>query len=542
MSETEALDPIQELELQFIARQKPMHEATARGNSAIQQFYNGQNVFVTGGSGFLGKQLIEKLFRATNVSKVFVLLRPKKGKAVELRMNELLQDPVFDWVKEHRPKVLNKIVPVAGDVAEIKLGISDKDWKTLTEEVNIIFHMAATTRFDETLRVATMINVRGAKEALVLGKACKQLKSYVHVSTAYSYACDNLIDTEVLEDFYKSPIDPDTLIKMTETVDEDRLNSITPSLIKNWPNTYSFGKAVAEETVKNMCEGLPLCVVRPAIVISAVKEPSPGWLDMSNVYGASGIILGPGIGLMHSFMARDDIHIGLVPVDYVNNAILAAAWETARRVAAGHTTPKIYTVTASTRNPTEWGYLVHVMTKEIRKDYSTPAAVGWGFVWQTQYPLVFLIYSWILHLIPGHIIDGIFALLGKERRFVKIYKKMYNMCSALSYFTTNQWRFVDDNTASLYDSLSPIDKEIFDFDICKINWREYMYIWSIGLRKFIIKDGLKGTIYARKKQIVFKILTFIIMPLYLFALYKVFSFFVVTSLYILGYVLHALGL
>ncbi|KAF9800005.1 hypothetical protein SFRURICE_016691 [Spodoptera frugiperda] len=357
------------------------------------------------------------MFRATNVSKVFVLLRPKKGKAVELRINELLQDPVFDWVKEHKPKALNKIVPIAGDVAEMRLGISDKDWKMLAEEINIIFHMAATTRFDETLRVATMINVRGAREALILGKACKQLKSYVHVSTAYSYACDNLIDTEVLEDFYKSPIDPDTLIKMTETVDETRLNSITPSLIKNWPNTYSFGKAVAEETVKNMCEGLPLCV----------------------------IVLGPGIGLMHSFMARDDVHIGLVPVDYVNNAILAAAWETAKRVAAGQTAPKIYSVTASTRNPTRW-------------------AIGWSFVWQTQYPLVFLIYSWFLHFIPGHVVDGICALLGKERRFLKIYKKMYNMCSALSYFTTNNWRFVDDNTAALYNSLSTIDKEIFDFD------------------------------------------------------------------------------
>ncbi|KAF9410699.1 hypothetical protein HW555_010291 [Spodoptera exigua] len=471
MGETEPLDPARELELQFLARQKPMLEATARGNSTVQQFYDGQKVFVTGGTGFLGKQLIEKLFRATNVSKVFVLLRPKKGKAVELRTNELLQDPVFEWVKEHRPKALNKIVPIAGDVAEIRLGISDKDWKMLSEEVNIIFHMAATTRFDETLRVATMINVRGAREALILGKACKQLKSYVHVSTAYSYACDNLIDTEVLEDFYKAPIDPDTLIKMVESVDEARLN-----------------------------------------IISSIKEPSPGWLDMSNVYGASGIILGPGIGLMHSFMARDDIHIGLVPVDYVNNAILAAAWETAKRVAAGHKTPKIYSVTASTRNPTRW---------EIRRDYPTPAAVGWGFIWQTQYHFVFLIYSWILHLIPGHIIDGICAILGKERRYLKVFQKMYNMCSALAYFTTNQWRFVDDNTASLYDSLSTIDKEIFDFDVRKINWREYMHIWCLGLRKYIIKDGLKGTVYARKKQFVFKTLTYIIMPIYLFALFKI---------------------
>uniref|UniRef100_A0A2H1VH73 SFRICE_028233 n=1 Tax=Spodoptera frugiperda TaxID=7108 RepID=A0A2H1VH73_SPOFR len=124
--------------------------------------------------------------------------------------------------------------------------------------------------------------------------------------------------------------------------------------------------------------------------------------------------------------------------------------------------------------------------------------------------------------------------------FLKIYQKMYNMCSALSYFTTNNWRFVDDNTAALYNSLSTIDKEIFDFDVCKINWREYMYIWCIGLRKYIIKDGLKNTVYARRKQFVFKILTCMFMPLYVYALYKVFSFFVLTLFSFLGYILHAL--
>ena len=59
----EAMDPAQEFEAKLLARLKPVHEVTALGTSAVQQFYNGATVFLTGGSGFLGKQLIEKLLR-----------------------------------------------------------------------------------------------------------------------------------------------------------------------------------------------------------------------------------------------------------------------------------------------------------------------------------------------------------------------------------------------------------------------------------------------------------------------------------------------
>lgn len=51
---------------------------------------------------------------------------------------------VDDWKR--------KIVPVEGDIAEENLGISDEDWKTLQEGVEVVFHSAATVRFDEDLK------------------------------------------------------------------------------------------------------------------------------------------------------------------------------------------------------------------------------------------------------------------------------------------------------------------------------------------------------------------------------------------------------
>lgn len=46
-----------------------------------------------------------------------------------------------------------KIVPVEGDIAEENLGISDEDWKMLQEGVEVVFHSAATVRFDEDLKL-----------------------------------------------------------------------------------------------------------------------------------------------------------------------------------------------------------------------------------------------------------------------------------------------------------------------------------------------------------------------------------------------------
>ncbi|KAJ8707571.1 hypothetical protein PYW07_011248 [Mythimna separata] len=58
-----ALDIAQQTELALLERQKPMNAVIDRGDSDVQQFYRDAAVLLTGGSGFLGKQLVEKLFR-----------------------------------------------------------------------------------------------------------------------------------------------------------------------------------------------------------------------------------------------------------------------------------------------------------------------------------------------------------------------------------------------------------------------------------------------------------------------------------------------
>lgn len=64
----------------------------------IQKFYYGQSIFLTGGTGFMGKLLIEKLLRTcSGVASIYLLVRPKKGKDVHQRTEEIFDDPVSLW-------------------------------------------------------------------------------------------------------------------------------------------------------------------------------------------------------------------------------------------------------------------------------------------------------------------------------------------------------------------------------------------------------------------------------------------------------------
>lgn len=108
----------------------------------IPEFFSGKNVFLTGGSGFLGKALIEKLLRSCPcIGNIYVLIRDKKGKSPEERLKEITQNAVrnyfsdlmfmlivflivqlYDKLKRENPSALQKIKAVVGDISQLELG------------------------------------------------------------------------------------------------------------------------------------------------------------------------------------------------------------------------------------------------------------------------------------------------------------------------------------------------------------------------------------------------------------------------------------
>ena len=92
---------------------------------SIPEYYAGKSVFITGGTGFLGKCLLEKLLRGCpDIKRVYLLIRPKKGKDVQERLDELFESKVniqctislsnsFVWVSPSISDAVMKIqVPI----------------------------------------------------------------------------------------------------------------------------------------------------------------------------------------------------------------------------------------------------------------------------------------------------------------------------------------------------------------------------------------------------------------------------------------------
>lgn len=58
----------------------------------------------------------------------------------------------FDNLRRDNPEAFRKLIGISGDVAESGLNLSEKDEKTVTDNVSVVFHCAATVKFDEELK------------------------------------------------------------------------------------------------------------------------------------------------------------------------------------------------------------------------------------------------------------------------------------------------------------------------------------------------------------------------------------------------------
>ena len=62
---------------------------------SVCDWYSGKNILVTGGTGFVGKILIEKLLRTCpHLDCIYLLVRPKKSLQPQERLDDLLSLPV----------------------------------------------------------------------------------------------------------------------------------------------------------------------------------------------------------------------------------------------------------------------------------------------------------------------------------------------------------------------------------------------------------------------------------------------------------------
>lgn len=469
------------------------------GKSEIVEFFDHANVLITGGTGFLGKLLVEKILRSCpNISTLYLIVRPKKGKNPADRLKENFDDTVYCNLKRAQPNFLKKVILVEGDGLKDDLGWSPET-KKLLMNTNIIIHSAALVRFEEKLRVITSVNVKTIKFLLTFAKQLPNLKAFVHVSTAFAHCVHNTIE----EKHYQDTIDADNLLTLLNILDDDKIAHIAPVLLGKWPNTYVFTKAVGENIVLKYSNDLPVCIVRPSIVIPTFEDPLNGWIN--NVYGATGVAVGSGLGLLRTLYCIPENVADIIPADFVVSTIICAAWDVANRkrqikeaqdpnISDEEKIP-IYNSVSSCDNPISW---YDYMKKNERYGLVQPSVkILWYYMLLlNRHLFMHNVCVLLLHIVPAIIADTITLLIGRKPQLLKAYRKINKFSNVIQYFSTRQWNFRNDNVVKLWQKMNAVDREIFHFDMKNFDWDQYFYLHMRGIRVYLLHDPLDTMEYS----------------------------------------------
>ncbi|XP_075556752.1 fatty acyl-CoA reductase 1-like [Dermacentor variabilis] len=512
-----------------------------KDGSQVVQFYQDRVVFITGGTGFIGKVLLEKLLRSCpGLKRVYLLVRSKRGENPQARLEKMLSSQMFEPLRQEQPDAFAKVTALAGDLREPNLGLSAFDQATLVDSVSVVFHSGAAVRFDEPLRCnsydrplvrntcvcdrvcafvrmcvsfmkcfnfreAVELNVLGTKRVLDLCRnmrnlcvSCRTAWSFsyfsdativfVHVSTAYC----NSDKRDVCEVIYPSPVSAEELIAATQSAKKDATGPKEPCLF-GLPNTYTLTKRVTESLVLEERGDIPVAIVRPSIVTASIREPLPGWLD--NYNGCTGMLIVVGLGMLQSVLAEKNNVFDFIPVDVVANMLICVAWHTAE------TRPEhieVYHCASGALLRQTWADLADLMQPTYLQ-YPLPNAIRFPKFHMTNSQLWHSVNLWCLHYVPACVADLALQLCGQKPRFLHLHQKICKGMNSLQHFMTHEWLFRSDNALRLQQELSPTDAQLFSFNLQGVDLSQYARDYMLGIRKYLLKAEDSELPEARKR-------------------------------------------
>jgi thioester reductase-like protein len=152
-----------------------------------------RNIFLTGGTGFVGAYLIRELLERTK-AKLHCLVRAENEQAAAERLQKNAEFYKV-WKSEWR----DRIVPVVGDVAHSLLGVSPAKFDELSRTVDTIYHSAALLNFVYPYTGLRDANVGGTAECIRLACASRP-KYFHHISTFSVYDNPSYFTGDAMED------------------------------------------------------------------------------------------------------------------------------------------------------------------------------------------------------------------------------------------------------------------------------------------------------------------------------------------------------
>jgi nucleoside-diphosphate-sugar epimerase len=173
---------------------------------------------LTGASGLVGGELVERLLAARPARRLYLLTRDRD------RIPRKLARP--------------EVTVVEGDLRKSGLGLDADRLDELRERVTEVVHCAADTRFDLPLEEARAANTAGTGNLLEIAAGCRKLEKFVHVSSVYAAG------------------------RMTGRIREGPLDP-PPS----FSSSYQQTKYEAEQLVLRRSGELPVAIVRLSSII-----------------------------------------------------------------------------------------------------------------------------------------------------------------------------------------------------------------------------------------------------------------------------------
>jgi NAD(P)-dependent dehydrogenase (short-subunit alcohol dehydrogenase family) len=234
------------------------------------------NYLVTGATGFIGRNLVGRLLQREGT--VYALVRAgSRGRLEELRTG---------WGADGA-----RVVPVAGDLSQPGLGISEEDLITLRGSIDHFFHLAAI--YDMTADAATqeVANVEGTRHAVQLAGAI-DAGCFHQVS---SIAAAGLYRGVWREDMFDEAEKLDTHAYFRTKHESERV--VREECIRPW-RVYRPGMVVGDSRTGEMdkVDG-PYYMFK---LLQRLRRVLPSWLPTLGIEGGE---------------------INIVPVDFVADAI-----------------------------------------------------------------------------------------------------------------------------------------------------------------------------------------------------------------------------
>jgi HAD superfamily hydrolase (TIGR01490 family) len=485
----------------------------------LRDALDGRTLLLTGVTGFVGEALLTRIVRDLPSTRVVALVRPKGSQSGRDRLAALMAKPTFDGA-DVEGLLADRVSALEGDLAAVP---------ELPEGVDVVVHCAGDVSFDPPIHEAFRTNVAGTEallERVRSATASGRAVHYLHVSTAYVSGhrrgsvpegpVEHDVDwraevaagartAERAEDASRSPAVLRRLLReadrehrragpLTSAADAERRRrdwvqeqqkaaGTERARSLGWTDVYTFTKAMGERVVEEAADRhrLPVSIVRPSIIESALRYPHPGWIEGFKM--AEPIIMAYGRGELPEFPAAPDSVVDIVPVDHVVNAILAVAAGPAPEPGA----PAYFHVSSGQRNALTFRRLYELVREYFDAhpfDMGERGAVRlptWRFPGSEAVEKVLVrgekahrLADRALGLAPRS--DRVRELsrdLDRQHRRLEFLRRYMDLYRA---YTQVELRFVDDHTLALHRSLHPDDLGAggYAFDTAAVDWTEYI--------------------------------------------------------------------